>query len=94
MSELTEQMNHFGKVLDEIVAEYERARRLYPVWPADVIQAVALMMEEAGEATQAANNYYWGHKEGTLLMLRKEVIETAAMCLRILLDTQCFKVKG
>lgn len=78
------------KVIQEIIAEYERANRLFPVWPADVVHAVAIMTEEAGEATQAANNYYWGHKEGTLPMLRKEVIETAAMCLRILCDTECF----
>lgn len=91
--QVSEKEKHAMRVWDEIVAEYERAHRLYPTWPADVIQAVALMTEEAGEATQAANNYYWGHKEGTLPMLRKEVVETAAMCLRILLDTECFKPK-
>lgn len=79
------------KVMQEILAEYERASRMYPAWPHDIVHAAAIMVEEAGETLQAANNYYHGQKESSLAMIRKEAVETAAMCLRLLLDTECYK---
>lgn len=84
-SELIEQIKN------EVNAEVARARRLYPTWPADIIHATALMSEEAGEAVNAANGAFWGHKGATLHDVRKEVIETMAMCWRLLLDTECMR---
>jgi len=70
------------KVIDEIMDELTRARCAYPHWPDDVIHQVAIMAEEAGEAVQAANDIkYHG---GSASALRKELAQTAAMCIRCL----------
>lgn len=70
------------------VLELARAERLYPEWPADPVHMVSIMAEEAGEAVRAANNLKWGHHKGTTeeaeAKLRTELIQTAAMCLRML----------
>lgn len=72
------------------VLELARAERLYPDWPAnpDPVYMVAIMAEEAGEAVRAANNLKWGHRRGTPAeaeaKLKTELIQTAAMCLRML----------
>jgi hypothetical protein len=79
----SKETNIFYDVLEEI----DRARLLHPVWPTDTIHATFLMMEEAGEVVQAVNNLIWGHKGGTVADVRKEIIETMAMCLRLLVET-------
>lgn len=72
------------------LVELSRAEILYPDnWPAgDPVHAVAIMAEEAGEAVQAANNLKWGHGGRTytesIAKLRKEIIQTMAMCVRVL----------
>lgn len=75
------------KIMLDVFAELDRARSLHPVWPNDTIHATAIMLEEAGEVLRAANNLVWGHKGGTVEDVRKEVIETMAMCLRLLVET-------
>ncbi len=70
------------------VAELARAERIYPELPDDTVHAVSVMAEEAGEAVRAANNLKWGHHRGTTAeaveKLRTELIQTAAMCFRML----------
>lgn len=83
------ELDRIAKIQSEVNEELARARRLYPTWPADIIHAAALANEEAGELVQAANSYYWGHKGVSLSEVRKEAIETMAMCWRFLLDTEC-----
>lgn len=83
------ELDRIQQIQSEVNEELARARRLYPTWPADIIHAVSLMTEESGEAQQSANGAFWGHKGATLGDVRKEVIETMAMCWRILLDTPC-----
>ena len=75
----------------DAIAELERARQLYPAWPRDIVHAAALMIEGAGEVLKDANNFRWNHKDGTLADVRKGVIQTIAMCYRLLLDTPAFK---
>lgn len=75
------------EIIKAALMELDRARALHPVWPEDTIHATAIMLEEAGEVLQAANNLVAGHKGGTVEDVRKEVIETMAMCLRLLLET-------
>ena len=68
--------------IDIIKAELRRAESAYPDWPPDVVHQVAIMAEEAGEAVQAANDV--AHKGALLEPLRRELVQTAAMCLRCL----------
>ena len=71
-------------MIKELLAEVERAERLHPEWPEDVIHQVAIMVEEAGEAMRAALNYvYHG---GELSELQDELVQTGAMVIRCLED--------
>ena len=77
------------QIFTDVLLELERARRLHPAWPTDIVHAAALMTEEAGETLKEANNYYFGHKGGTLASIRQETLETMATCVRLLIETPC-----
>ena len=72
------------KYSNMILAEYRRAKDLHPLWPDDIIHAVAIMCEESGKAIQAAINMQY--ENGNIEDVEKELIETAAMCLRCLVN--------
>ena len=65
-----------------IDVELEKAKRKHPVFPVSPVERCSIMIEEAGEAVQAANNLFWdvGGKEE----LRTELLHTACVCVRIL----------
>ncbi len=69
------------------LTELASARQRYPEWPADIVHACCIMIEEATEVLKSANNLRWKHHEGTAEEVRKEVIQTIAMCLRLLTET-------
>jgi hypothetical protein len=65
-----------------IEAEKLRAEKLHPYWPKDIIHAVSIMNEEAGESIRAAlNHVYHG---GSIEDIRVELIQTASTCIRCL----------
>jgi hypothetical protein len=69
-------------VLDEL----DRAKGLYPQWPADEVHRAAIVMEEAGELVQASlQKRYEPHKGGNPI---KEAVQTAAMAIRFLEEHQ------
>lgn len=71
-------------IIDEIVAEVEKAARKFPTWPTRIIDAGNVVSEEAGELAKACLQVtYEKHKE-TLDGVRMEAIQTAAMCVRFL----------
>ena len=88
-----------------ILAEYRRAKELHPLWPDDIIHAVAIMCEESGEsidafikledsikrmmnhsikAIRSALNLQY--ENGNIEDVEKELIQTAAMVLRCLVN--------
>lgn len=69
--------------LQLISKELVNARQKHPIFPDDIVHMVAIMQEEAGEATRASLRYYYD-EGGTLAELKEEIIQTAAMCLRVL----------
>ena len=69
--------------LEKIEYELARAEQKHPNWPVDdLLHQVAILNEESGEATRAVLHIVEG--KGNLKDFEKEVIQTAAMCLRIL----------
>lgn len=74
--------------LNRILDAYNDAITKHPdaAWPKDIIHMTAIMMEEAGEAMQAANNVV--HEDASLEPLRTELAQTAAMCLRCLINLE------
>lgn len=65
-----------------IEAEKLRSERLHHYWPNDLIHAVSIMNEEAGESIRAALNYIY--QDDSIDHVREELIKTAAMCGRCL----------
>jgi len=70
--------------IDQIFRELGAAEEKHPGWPTDVVHATAIMVEEAGEAMQAALDAYY--KRGDLEHLRQELAQTGAMCIRALVN--------
>ena len=62
--------------------ELQRANKLHPNFPKDIFQQLAIMQEEAGEVTKAVLDYHFG--KDTIEHVREELIQTAAMCMRML----------
>ena len=69
-----------------ILAEYRRAKDLHPLWPDDIIHAVAIMCEESGKAIRAAINLQY--EDWNIEDVEKKLIETAAMVLRCLVNLE------
>lgn len=66
-----------------IINEYNRAIKKFPLFPANIVQQLAVMNEEAGEAVKAANEHYWEGRP--IRAVEMELIQTGAMVLRCLL---------
>ena len=71
------------RIFEEIAEELKRAKIKHPLFPKSLVRMTAIMAEEAGEAIKEANliedegrNRFKEYKE--------ELIQTAAMCVRIL----------
>ncbi len=69
-------------IIPDILDELELAEIKHPDWPTDIIHQMAIVIEEAGEAMRAAVQCEY---EGRPIQpLKKELIQTAAMCIRML----------
>ena len=68
-----------------ILAELERAEKIHPVFPSDIVHMGAIVAEEAGELIQACiNNEYHGTSD--INDLTTEAIQTGAMTIRFLIN--------
>lgn len=70
------------KEVNPILDELKRAEKKHPDYPKDMFRQVAIMNEEAGEVTKAVLHYHY--ENGSVENIREELIQTAAMCLRML----------
>lgn len=75
------------QIITEAMNELAAARRRYPTWPTDIVHATVIMVEESTEALKAANEVRWHHKNSSAATVREEVIQTIAMCLRLITET-------
>ena len=85
-SELANDLSVFvTSLLDNWISvdrELERAIKLHPDYPTDMFRQVAIMNEEAGEITKAVLHYHY--ENGSLDDIKTELIQTMAMCKRML----------
>lgn len=79
--ELNSELDRLQKY-NRIDAELKRAEKKHPDFPADMFRQVAIMQEEAGEVTKAVLHYHY--EGGSLQNVKDELIQTAAMCMRML----------
>lgn len=76
-------------IINQIMRELGRAEIKFPQWPEDIIHADAIINEEKGELTRAVIQY--SYEIGDLEEIRKEAIQTAAMCIRFLKRIDTYK---
>ncbi len=62
--------------------ELKRAELKHPNYPEDMFRQVAIMNEEAGEVTKAVLHYFY--ENGSIENIKNELIQTSAMCMRML----------
>ncbi len=65
-----------------IFKELSKAEAKLPNFPDDIIHQVAVMAEESGEAVRSALQLVY--EDGSVDDLKKELLQTAAMCVRTL----------
>lgn len=69
-------------MLDEVIAEVERATLKFPTWPTDPLHALAVLGEEFGELTKATLQVIYEPDKASTDDVRAEAIQVAAMALR------------
>lgn len=78
-------MKSNGEICEEIIAEVFRAEAKHPFWPSDIIHQAAIVAEESGELVRASlNHHYESFTTESYQEIRKEAIQTAATCIRLL----------
>lgn len=73
----------FDVISSEILNEIRFAELKHPEFPADLVYKSAILTEEAGEVTREAN-FICMEKKQSVDDFKKEVIQTACVCYRIL----------
>ena len=66
-----------------ISEELLRAEYKHPTYPDNIFEKVAIVNEEAGEVTKACLHHV--HEGGSIEDVKKELIQTAASCIRMLI---------
>ncbi|KAB8156174.1 hypothetical protein EZY14_002845 [Kordia sp. TARA_039_SRF] len=70
-----------NQFLQEVQTELKRAEQKHPEYPECDFRRVAIMNEEAGEVTKAVLHFHY--EKGTQEHIREELVQTAAMCMRM-----------
>lgn len=89
--ELNSELDRLQKYA-EIDSELNRAKKKWPNWPENIFEQLAVMQEEAGEVTMAVLHYV--HEGGNIEDVKSELIQTAAMCMRMLENLPMVKWLG
>lgn len=87
----TETASHW---IASIQIELQRAVDKYPAWPDDPIHAAAIVAEECGELQKAVLQHTYEPDKASLVDVRDEAIQTAAMVLRFLLSLDRYEFEA
>ena len=66
----------------DVNEEVNQAEFKFPLWPVDISDGMQIINEEMGESNKAALDYVYDRD--TIEHLREELIQTAAMCIRMI----------
>lgn len=80
-------------VLDEVMAELDRATTKFPTWPTDPLHALAVLGEEYGELNKAMLQLTYEPHKSTAEDVRMEAIQTAAMAIRLAMSLNRYEYK-
>lgn len=80
-------------VIDEVMAELDKAVSKFPVYPTDPIHALAILGEEYGELNKAVLQYTYEPEKTSKEEIKSEAIQTAAMAIRFLISLEEFDYK-
>lgn len=78
-------------MIDDILAELERATTKFPTWPTDPLHALAVLGEEYGELTKAMLQLTYEPHKTSAEEVRAEAIQTAAMALRLAMSLDVYQ---
>ena len=78
MNKELDRLRKYSAVEDEL----QKAIKKHPDYPTDMYKQVAILNEESGEVTKAVLHYH--DEGGSLADVREELLQTAAMCMRML----------
>lgn len=70
------------EIVNLILIELQNAEVKHPEWNYDINKMALIMLEEAGEVAKAILKYQ--DEKGSFYDIKNELIQTAAMCIRIL----------
>ena len=73
-----------SEIFESIEEELQRAKKKHPNWPDNIFKQIAIVQEEAGEAVRAC--LHLEDKHGGEFDIHNELIQTAAMCVRMLMN--------
>ena len=76
-------------IMSAVIIELRRAEMKHPEWPEDCIHQASIIAEESGELVKAAIDVHY-HR-GDIENVRREAIQTAAMCFRMLRNLPILK---
>ena len=79
--ELNSELDRLQKYVP-VELELNRAEKKHPNFPDDMFRQVAIINEEVGEITKAVLHYHY--EDGSLKDVKNELVQTAAMCMRML----------
>jgi hypothetical protein len=73
-------------IIRDILVELKKAKEKHPCFPLDAVGRCSILSEEAGEATQVANDIVFEGLDDAehRAKLKAEVLQTACVCVRIL----------
>lgn len=72
------------EIFKSIEEELQKAEEKHPNWPSNIFEQMAIVNEEAGEAVRAC--LHLKHENGGEHDIHDELIQTAAMCIRMLIN--------
>jgi hypothetical protein len=86
---------HILAIIDQdVYEELQRACKLYPLFPQDPIHAANIIVEEAGEVAKDVHDWtYEPVKKKNAATTRVELIQTMAMCIRMIAGIDSGQIK-